>query len=60
MKNYTVSAKIPSLGISPASVCVGKLLDGDGPRDKRDSGLRGPYKIILTPAQKFDIEKRVA
>ena len=57
--NGELSAKIPSSGISSANACVGKLLDGDGPRDERDSGLRGPYKI-LTPAQKFDIGKRAA
>ena len=48
-----------SSGIYSANACVGKLLDGDGPRDERDSGLRGPYKI-LKPAQKFDIGKRAA
>ena len=57
--NGELSAKIPSSSISSANACVGKLLDGNGPRDKRDSGLRGPYKI-LTPAQKFDIGKRAA
>ena len=57
--NGELSAKIPSSGISSANACVGKLLDGNGPRDERDSGLRCPYKI-LTSAQKFDIGKRAA
>ena len=57
--NGEPSAKIPSSGISSVNACVGKLLDEDGPRGERDSGLRGPYKI-LTPAQKFDIGKRAA
>ena len=30
--NGELSAKVPYLGISPANACVGKLLDGDGPR----------------------------
>ena len=48
------------LRVSSANACVGKLLDGDGPRDEQDSSrLRGPYKI-LTPAQKFNIGKRAA
>ena len=35
--NEELSVKIPSLGIYSANACVGKLLDGDGPRDKQDS-----------------------
>ena len=30
--NGELSVKIPYLGISSANACVGKLLDGDGPR----------------------------
>ena len=30
--NGELSAKIPYLGISSANACVGKLLDGNGPR----------------------------
>ena len=51
--NGELSVKIPSSGISSANACVGKLLNGDGPRDERDSGLRGPYKI-LTPARYWE------
>ena len=61
--NGALSVKIPCSAISSANACVGKLLNstadslGDG--DKRNTNSRDPY-MILTPAQKFEIEKRAA
>ena len=56
--NGDLSKKIPSLDISSANACLGKLLQNGGKKNSR-SDSRGPYTAV-TAAQKFDIGKRAA